>query len=277
MKIILRKKTKTSLFGVLLFIVIMFLLSSCESSPSQPFPPPQGYSSWGQYYEDYNNKYSANTMSTSQTKIISTTTPNVTTSDTSKSKIPLIITPTIKIGSIDNFSFRMVIDGSDFQANALVSFTWDTISIGSVNTNELGWCYISFTIPPGTTRETGPHSIKATDGVKSATLDYTIIVPLRPFIQSFKVTTEYPVSFSWVEIHSLSTYSYVLQIATDPTFTDNSIIINKTRISHSYRLETVEEKKLTLNVVYYWRMKAIDENNRYSEWSEIRDFSIVEK
>ena len=88
-------------------------------------------------------------------------------------------------------------------------------------------------------------------------------------------TSDMPIQFNWQAVTSLSLpVTYILQLATDLNFT--SVVLEKTGLTASDFTLTEEEEGLELEreIAYFWRIKAIDEANNESAWSDPSSFYI---
>jgi hypothetical protein len=146
---------------------------------------------------------------------------------------------------------------------------------GTIGTN--GFLMATLEIPSSSH---GVHTITATDGTHTATADFTVESstpdvpqPLRPYMDE---AVSSPVTFDWADSADVSVpVTYRFQIATDATFTTDSIMINKTDIATStYTLTDADLAKLSVGATYYWREKAVDGAMNESSWTGANRFSL---
>jgi hypothetical protein len=123
--------------------------------------------------------------------------------------------------------------------------------------------------------------IKAIDGALNES-DWTnpwvfyVSVPPSPALlqPAAEGTVKLPIRFNWQSVSSLSPpVTYNLELASDLGFT--SILLDKTGLTVPDYLVSKEHKlKLKNNVIYYWRVKAVDNARNASEWSETGSFTF---
>ena len=121
--------------------------------------------------------------------------------------------------------------------------------------------------------------VKAVDAAQnesewSAPWTFYISVPPAPALlqPGMDSKVELPIRFSWQSVISLSPpVTYSLEIASDLGFT--SILMDKTDLTVTEYLVTKEHKlKLKNNVIYYWRVNAVDNARNKSDWSGTGSF-----
>jgi hypothetical protein len=121
--------------------------------------------------------------------------------------------------------------------------------------------------------------VKAIDGAQnesewSVPWVFYVSVPPAPALSQpgTESPVELPIRFSWQSVTSLSPpVSYNLEIASDLGFT--SILLDNTDLKETDYLVTKEHKlKLKNNVIYYWRVKAVDNARNESDWSGTGSF-----
>jgi hypothetical protein len=121
--------------------------------------------------------------------------------------------------------------------------------------------------------------VKAIDGAKnesewSVPRIFYVSVPQSPALSQPGTDSkvELPIRFGWQSVNSLSPpVTYNLEIASDLGFT--SILLDKTDLTTTDYLVTKEHKlKLKNNVIYYWRVKSVDNARNESDWSSTGSF-----
>jgi hypothetical protein len=108
---------------------------------------------------------------------------------------------------------------------------------------------------------------------------FFVSVPDIPAMQlpADNSAVDYPIRFSWQAVISLSPpVTYDLQIAKDLDFT--TVILDKTGLTNPDRLiAKTDNLKLKKGVIYYWRIKAIDDARNSSAWSPAGSFRFSPK
>ncbi|MCJ7605167.1 MAG: fibronectin type III domain-containing protein, partial [Dehalococcoidales bacterium] len=82
------------------------------------------------------------------------------------------------------------------------------------------------------------------------------------------------VTLAWEDVSSISEpVTYIVQIASDPDFTD--LVLEKMQLTDAgYILSEEDLLALKNNTPYYWRVKAVDNDDVESDWSESATFTI---
>jgi hypothetical protein len=159
--------------------------------------------------------------------------------------------------------------GSGFSANEDLTVTVGGVTAsGSMQTQSNGNVAISFQVPKGVA--TGKQTVKVTDeGGATDSLDFTVKdkvlpTPLPTLPADESKLRSGVVTFQWQGITSGSDVTYILQISETAGFT--SIFRSKSGIEElSYQL--TEEEALPKGT-YYWRVKAVDDYDNESNWSD---------
>jgi hypothetical protein len=159
--------------------------------------------------------------------------------------------------------------GSGFSANEELTVTVGGVAAsGSMQTQSNGNVVISFHVPKGVA--TGKQTVKVTDeGGATDSVDFTVKkkvlpTPLPTLPEDGSKSRSGVVTFQWQGITSGSEITYVLQISETAGFT--SIFRSKSGIEElSYQL--TEEEALPKGT-YYWRVKAVDDYDNESDWSD---------
>jgi hypothetical protein len=190
------------------------------------------------------------------------------------STVPLSLNQTSgAIGSTINIA------GSGFLLSHAFTVTYSGSTANTTGTTQAnGFFFASFQVPPSLH---GIHIITATDGTHVASANFTVEStrpqtpqPLRPYMSE---AVSSPITFDWADGEDVSLpITYKLQIATAATFAADTIIIDKTGITTSeYTLNVADELKVTTDVTYYWREKAVDAASNESDWTGANEFSIA--
>ena len=163
------------------------------------------------------------------------------------------------------------VTGSGFAANNSLRFSYDNteISVEGATTDASGSFTKPVTVPKS---KAGAHTIKVVDAERheaKATFTIENAPPPPPRILSPQDGSRVGIigsstpTFKWSPASDPSGVTYMLQIDTDPDFTQP--ILERADIARSsYTLTRAEA--LTRGQ-YYWRVKAIDGASNQSEWS----------
>ncbi len=190
---------------------------------------------------------------------------------------PTATKPTLSIKtSGDTIGSNIVIVGSGFTPNTMVTVKYDDTEVTAVTADTDGLIMAIFPAPPS---QHGDHVITVSDGTHTNTINYTVESvspdtppPLLPEIGS-KVKS--PATFDWDDVTDDSMpVTYNLQIATDYSFAESSIVLDIPGIELSgYILCEAEELKLAgREDAYYWRVRAVDAASNPSEWTGSGEF-----
>jgi hypothetical protein len=170
------------------------------------------------------------------------------------------------------------IGGSGFTPGATVTVKYDDVEVTTVNADASGLVMAIFQAPPS---KFGDHTITVSDGTNTNTITYTVesIAPEipKPLLPEMGVKLKSPGLFDWEDVTDDSMpVTYNLQIATDMTFAEGSIVMDITDIETSgYTLTEVEELQLAGRAdAYYWRVRALDAASNPSEWTGAGEFYI---
>jgi hypothetical protein len=202
-----------------------------------------------------------------------TTTPTTTTPASDGSKI-------LFTGGAHAAGSTISLVGMGFTPGLDITFTFDSVLMTKVTASGDGVGAISYTIPAG---KSGAHIIAASDGIKTATLDFPIEAVAPPVPQpkapGMNANVKSPVTFSWMAVTDDSIpVTYDLQISSDANFTAGTIIIDKTKLAAvDYTLTSEELLKLSNGKIsYYWREKSVDAALNESAWSPAVPFSVTQ-
>lgn len=170
---------------------------------------------------------------------------------------------------------KVTIEGSGFNPNTPISVTFDSKKIQSTTTTGEGSFICTFDVPSS---PHGERTITISDG--STTKQTKFIVEstppptpklLYPTIGS-RVTTM--THFEWEEVTDPSGVKYVLEVATDPEFS-NTIISAKNLTSPRFTLSQEQQKLLKpAKSPYLWRVRAVDGAFNSSNWAEAGTFFV---
>jgi len=228
----------------------------------------------------------AGTATKSATFIVTsapTTTPTTTPPTTTPTTTPPTTTPTTLPLSIDQEEGDYVggtisIGASGFIPNSTITVTIDGANITQKDTDASGFVVITFKVPA---IQYGEHTIIATDGTNIASANFTIEstspeVP-QPLTPAMGEAISSPAFFNWDDVTDISApVTYNLQIATSDTFDAETILIDITGIAISeYTLTEMEQLKLSAEITYYWREKAVDAALNESIWTGAGEFTMV--
>ncbi len=169
-------------------------------------------------------------------------------------------------------STRIIVHGTGFSQNTDISFNNALIVRVQVTS---GSFMEEIEIPADT--EYGSYVIKAEDTIQpdiiSATANYEVIDPLiapNP-LEPSKSQQDVPVNttFSWDSIEVATSYDF--QLSTDPGFESDIIVdINLTETTYTHN-----GSELIYDTYYYWRVRAVAEDEACSPWCQLQNFHTV--
>lgn len=185
----------------------------------------------------------------------------------------LTITP--ESGNVGDF---ILINGSGFTSNSKINITWsDNLLLSAVPTDTCGSFSTTTTTPAGTK---GKITIKATDSAGIYATNFFNMdsvpphtpMPISPTNgERIGYVGKSPVTFLWSAVSDPSGVYYELQVCEDPYFKQNIIEV-KDLTNTVYKLN---EKDALPHGEYYWRIRAVDRANNYSDWSSTYIFKIA--
>jgi hypothetical protein len=186
--------------------------------------------------------------------------------------------PDTSLESPGHVGMELTISGIWFVANAAIMVTYgdgEPLTVATAEASESRNFAATFTVPPSAP---GSHTVVAGDGANSVSAVFTMEAerPLTPvlLLPAFAATAEPETHFDWDDVTDPSGISYLLQVATDSSF--SSVVLGKIGLSDSeYTL--VGEERLAPNEEgssYYWRVKAVDGTSSESDWTAPRSFYV---
>jgi len=188
------------------------------------------------------------------------------------------INPVTTQASAGHVGTDITINGVGFEPNTDVLITYATAPtvVATTTTDADGAFTAIFKAPKSTS---GKHTITASDGVNSLTMDFYMesTPPSVPqlLLPQVDVKAESPVYFDWKDVTDDSPpVIYSLQVAIDDDFTSASIVLEKGNLTNSEYTVTEAEKlePRKKETPYYWRVKATDSASNESAWSASRSF-----
>ena len=169
-------------------------------------------------------------------------------------------------------STRIIVHGTGFSQNTDISFNNALIVRVQVTS---GSFMEEIEIPADT--EYGSYVIKAEDAIQpdiiSATANYEVIDPLiapNP-LEPSKGRQDVPVNptFAWSPVVVAESYDF--QLSTDPGFESDIIVdINLTETTYTHN-----GSELIYDTYYYWRVRAVAEDEACSPWCQLQNFHTV--
>jgi len=179
------------------------------------------------------------------------------------------INPVTSVASPGYVGSELAVSGVGFTPGRTAIITYDGNEVATTTVNTNGTFSANFNAP---TSSGGEHKIITTDVIN--TIEFTF------FMESTPPSTVYPQlplmdtkledwRFDWCgdatdlskEVTDASLpVTYTFQIATDETFAEDSIVLEKTGLTESEYTLTKEERLESAGeeAPYYWRVKAID-------------------
>lgn len=186
------------------------------------------------------------------------------------------ISPTFTISPTSgNVGTVVTAVGTGFDAAKQVTVRYDNTQASQITTDSGGTFFATFTVPSS---RGGNHVISATDGTTSQSAVFALdsMPPAVPtLLQPVLNTKAEPLpSLSWTPVTDPSGITYVLEIATDATF--SNVILQKTGLTDSGYTLSEEEKlePVSRQKPYTWRVKTIDGASNESPWSSPETFYV---
>jgi hypothetical protein len=174
---------------------------------------------------------------------------------------------------------EIILIGKGFIPGRAALVRYDDIPVSEASINTEASFTTTFLVPVCLS---GEHIITITDGINSvqSVLDIESLAPPSPkLIAPMHDNIPGPeVHLVWEDVTDLSGVSYVIQIASDPVFTTDTMIVETSGLSLPEYHFTPESKAAYYKkgMSFYWRVKAIDFASNTGDWSEIGDFSIAD-
>jgi len=188
------------------------------------------------------------------------------------------VNPVTTQASAGHVGTDITISGVGFAPNTDVIITYETTPtvVATTSTDDDGAFTATFKAPKSAS---GKHTITASDGVNSLTMDFYMESTPPPvpslLLPQVDIKATSPIHFDWGDVtDDSSPVVYNLQVAIDDDFTSASIVLDKPGLTSSeYTIPEAEKleprKKET---PYYWRVKAIDSASNGSAWSSSSSF-----
>ncbi|MFC2044172.1 hypothetical protein ACFLT8_03120 [Chloroflexota bacterium] len=177
-----------------------------------------------------------------------------------------------------NVGDPLMVSGVGFTSGKTVTIKYDDTPVASSAVLADGTFSAEFDAPPS---RSGEHTILVNDGgINNIPLIFSMesVAPSNPKLlkPETDIKAKAGAYFDWEDVTDLSGVTYILQIATDENFTEDSLVLKKSGLSQSEYTLTGEEKLKSVKQEdpYYWRVKVIDGAYNESAWSEINSFYV---
>jgi hypothetical protein len=129
--------------------------------------------------------------------------------------------------------------------------------------------------------KSGSHVISVNDAYSKVEIPF-IIESIAPAVPELLLPTDGKTvsarpNFDWTDVTDPGGVSYTFEIASNPSFTNESIIIQKDKLAESkYQPDKTEALPPNVNdTSYYWRVKAIDNASNASSWTTPLSFRVT--
>jgi hypothetical protein len=171
----------------------------------------------------------------------------------------------------------VTVNGVGFTAGATVTVTYDgkEVKTGTVGSDTN--FSITFNAPVS---KAGEHTVTVSDG--------TVVLPLKYYMDATPPAAPSLVipetgkrqkatgDFTWNAVSDPSGVTYVLQIASDASFSSASILLEKKGLTTTeYTLTKAEKLKNTKkDAPDFWRVRAVDNASNEGNWSNIWSFTV---
>ena len=174
----------------------------------------------------------------------------------------------------------IMIGGAGFESDGTIVIKYDDQDLITARADSNGYFVAAFKIPVS---QYGEHTITASDGTSTEEFTFTMeseapSVP-APLLPERGVQVESPISFDWKEItDDSSPVTYTLQVADNPNFPAEAILLEKEGLTASgYTATDAEEEELAgKEAACYWRVKAVDAAANEGGWTGPGEFYIGE-
>ncbi len=176
----------------------------------------------------------------------------------------------------------IIFSGAHFVPGKIMAVYYDSALITEATVDNGGNFSVGFKIPPG---PSGAHSISTTDGINTANLTFTLesIPPPVPLLllPSDESELEEETTFFWEDVTDLSGVTYTFQVGTDTSFSTSNIsylVIDESGLSFTEYTLFPEELSAVIpgvtkeGATFYWRVRATDNAQNESEWSDVGSF-----
>ncbi|MFC2025423.1 IPT/TIG domain-containing protein [Chloroflexota bacterium] len=187
------------------------------------------------------------------------------------------ISPVTTTASPGYVGIELTVSGVGFVPAGTVTITYDGNQIKTATVNANGTFSASFKVSAGSG---GEHTVIATDDINTKQLTFVMESnppstppPLKP---EMDIKAKAQAYFDWEDVTDPSGVTYTLQIATDESFTENSMVLEKVGIILSEYTLSKEEKleSVSKEAPYYWRVKAVDGASNESQWTGTGAFYV---
>jgi len=171
---------------------------------------------------------------------------------------------------------KLDINGASFSPNETVTVNYDKIKVATATINSDATFSASFIVPK---IAHGDHTITATDGTNTIELVFTVESTPPPVpelvLPESGSKTEGQAYFDWNNVEDPSGVTYTLQVASNATFPNPSVLSKKGLTNSEYTIAAEEQLKPTeKKAPYYWRVRAIDSASNVGKWSTPRSFYV---
>ncbi|MBM3118135.1 MAG: hypothetical protein FJ006_01035 [Chloroflexi bacterium] len=190
----------------------------------------------------------------------------------------IIVSPKIEMNPTSGaIGSEITVRGTGFAENQIITISYDGAKLATgTATDTKGNFIASFKIPKS---KAGEHTVTVTDptaSVFSAKLTVESTPPPIPRLLSpeagseFGFTGKATVAFDWSDVEDPSGVYYVLEISPSADF--SGVVIHKGELTTSEYTLTKEEALAKGN--YYWRVKAVDNAENESDWTNGQLFKV---
>ena len=166
---------------------------------------------------------------------------------------------------------RLTLSGASYESGDSLSVTYDGEDIATADVGPDRSFSVTFDAPPS---EPGQHTITISDEISAATFAFymeseppptpVLTAPLAGDIEKG------PLTFTWDPTTDPSGVTYDFEIATDSSFSPDSIVLQKTGLTTTeYALSKDEKlKPSSSEKPYFWHVRAIDGASNQGSWSD---------
>jgi len=187
------------------------------------------------------------------------------------------VSPATSVASPGHVGAKLTVSGTGFTPDRTVTITYDGNQAATATVSPEGTFSATFDAPAS---RGGEHTIIATDATNTRQFAFIMEstppptpLPLKP---EMDIKAEAEAYFDWEDVTDPSGVTYTLQIATDESFSADSMVLEKTELTQSEYTITMEQalQSVSKDAPYYWHVKAIDSASNESQWSGTGSFYV---
>ncbi len=173
---------------------------------------------------------------------------------------------------------EIVVSGSGFIANKVVMISLDGDSVTEIPVGADESFTTSFPVPACAA---GVKVISVTDGINRVELTLSVesqvLPPVTPVTHDKQSSIGTNIILAWEPLPDFSDITYHVQIANEPSFSPDSIMMQKAGISeiqYIFNMESAIQSGVSTGS-FFWRIRAENTAGVAGDWSKTREFVIA--